>query len=132
MTKERYFVKVRELASGPKPGSQLLWFHELGCCVYFPVSAKFILFSASFNVISSPIESQRVHFLPSLVPGWLHVRALAGSLEPVIRLLLECDWHFRLQDAVWRGDAHLNSWSLSECISSSTGDHQYKFQHKLD
>lgn len=42
--------------------------------VYFPISAKFILFSASFDVVSSPIESQRVHFPPSLVPhqstGW--------------------------------------------------------------
>lgn len=51
----------------------------MGCCVYFSVSAKFILFSASFSVVSSPIESQRVHLPPSLVPGWLHVRALAGS-----------------------------------------------------
>lgn len=42
-SEERCFVKVRELASGPEPGSRHSWSYASGYCVYFPISAKFIL-----------------------------------------------------------------------------------------
>lgn len=93
---KRYFVSIKELTSGPKPGSQPLWSHESGCCVYFPVSAKVSLsFLLPATLTLSPTDTLQSTFLQA----WCLVGSTSEfwlGLKSVTRLVSGSDWHMRL------------------------------------